>query len=185
MRAFLDGLYRLAGGLAAACLVTIAVLVVAQVAGRLIDGGRKIFGLEPLGLLVPSLAEIAGFLLVGASFLALASTLRMGDHIRVSILLQHVPAAVARVLEVWCLAVAFALVAYFGWHAGWLAYDSYVYDEVSFGIIPIPLFIPQIVMSVGIVVFALSLADDLLVALTGRAPSYAMADREDAIEGVE
>ncbi|MEP0233804.1 TRAP transporter small permease [Roseibium sp.] len=185
MRAFLDGLYRLAGGLAAACLVTIAVMVVAQVVGRLIDGARKIFGLEPLGLLVPSLAEIAGFLLVGASFLALAATLRMGDHIRVSILLQNVPASAAKILEIWSLAVALALISYFGWHAGWLAYDSYAYHEVSFGIIPIPLWIPQAVMTLGIGVFALSLADDFLAAVTGRAPSYASADRGDAIEGVE
>ncbi len=185
MRAFLDGLYRLAGGLAAICLVTIAVLVVAQVIGRLIDGARKLAGFDPLGLLVPSLAEIAGFLLVGASFLALASTLRMGDHIRVSILLQQVPAKVAAVLEVWCLAVAFALVAYFAWHSGWQAYDSHVYGEVSFGIIPIPLWIPQSVMTAGIAVFAISLADDLLSALVGKSPSYAIANRDDVIEGVE
>ncbi|WP_417686221.1 TRAP transporter small permease [Roseibium sp.] len=185
MRAFLDGLYRLSGGLAAMCLVSIALLVVAQVSCRLIDGARKLMGLDPLGLLVPSLAEIAGFLLVGASFLALAATLRMGDHIRVSILLQHVSPRVAKLLEVWCLAVAFVLACYFGWHAGWLAYDSLVYDEVSFGMIPIPLWIPQSVMTTGIVIFAISLGDDLLGALLGRAPSYTVAVRGDAIEGVE
>ncbi|MEJ8474669.1 TRAP transporter small permease [Roseibium algae] len=185
MRAFLDGLYRLAGGLAATCLVTIALMVVAQVLGRLIDGGRKLLGMEPLGLLVPSLAEFAGFLLVGASFLALASTMRMGDHIRVSILLQLVPPKFTRFFEFWCLAVSLALLTYFSWHAGLLAYDSYLYHEVSFGIIPVPLWIPQSVMTLGVTVFAISLADDLLGVLLGRSPSYAVAERGDAIEGVE
>lgn len=185
MRAFLNALYRLAGGLAAACLVGIALLVVLQVSGRLVDGFRKLIGLEPLGLLVPSLAEIAGFLLVGASFLALAATLRMGDHIRVSILLQQVPKAVARIFEVWCLGVAVLLVGFFSWHAGALVYDSYVYNEVSFGIIPIPLWIPQSVMTAGLVIFTISLADDFLQVLLRKPTSYETAKRGDAIEGVE
>ncbi|NVK34736.1 MAG: TRAP transporter small permease [Rhodobacteraceae bacterium] len=185
MRALLNGLYRLSGALAAACLAIIAILVVTQVGGRLVDGTLKLFGLEPFGLLVPSLAEIAGFLLVGASFLALAQTLRMGDHIRVSMLLQHVPARIAQVLEVWSLAVATFLAGYFVWHVGWMVYDSYLYNEVSFGIIPIPLFIPQSVMTFGIGVFAVALLDDLLVAIQGRQPSYNLAERNDALEGVE
>ncbi|AXS41344.1 TRAP transporter small permease [Breoghania sp. L-A4] len=185
MRAALDGLYRAAAGLAAACLVSIALLVVAQVGCRLIDGARGLIGLDPLGLLVPSLAEIAGFLLVGASFLALASTLRHAAHIRVSILLQHVPRSVGRMLEVWVLAAASALICYFAWHAAWLSYDSYFYNEVSFGIVPVPLFIPQTVMTLGIIVFAVSLIDDLVVALSGREPSYVLAEADRSIEGTE
>ncbi|MDJ0931140.1 hypothetical protein [Breoghania sp.] len=100
MRKALDALYRLPAGLAALSLVAIAVLVVIQVAGRVIDGARSVLGFEPLGLLVPSLAEIAGFLLVSTSFMALASTLRNADHIRVNIMLQQVPYSVARFLEI-------------------------------------------------------------------------------------
>lgn len=185
MRVFFNALYRLSAGLAAACLVAIATLVVLQVSGRLIDGFRKLVGFEPLGLLVPSLAEIAGFLLVGASFLALAATMRMGDHIRVSILLQHLPGSLSRMFEIWCLGVALVFVSFFAWHAAWLVYDSVVYNEVSFGIIPIPLWIPQLVMTAGIVIFAISLLDDFVCALQGKPASYTIADRSDAIEGVE
>lgn len=185
MRSALDALYRLAAGLAAACLVAIALLVLAQVLGRVIDGVRKAFGLDPLGLLVPSLAEIAGFLLVGASFLALAATLRRGDHIRVSILLQLVPKEIARYLNLWCLAVALGFAGYFTWHAAWLVYDSFIYSEVSFGIVPVPLWIPQTVMMIGIGVFTVSLLDDLLGAVAGGAPSFDRAQRDDPIEGVE
>lgn len=185
MRALLNGLYRLSGVLAAVCLVTIAILVVLQVGGRLLDGALKLFGGEALGLLVPSLAEIAGFLLVGASFLALAQTLRMGDHIRVSILLQNVPEKFARVLEVWSLAVASLLACYFTWHVALMVLDSYAYNEVSFGIIPIPLWIPQSVMTLGVGVFSIALLDDLFSAILGRKPSYLVADRTDVIEGVE
>jgi TRAP-type C4-dicarboxylate transport system permease small subunit len=185
MRKALNALYQASTVLAACCLVAIASLVVLQVAGRLLDGVRKLAGLEPLGLLVPSLAEIAGFLLVGASFLALAGTFRNADHIRVSILLQAVPPAAVRLLNIWAVAVAFALAAYFTWHAGGLAFDSYSYNEVSFGIIPIPLVYPQAVMTLGLFVFSLALFDDLVVLLTGSAASFETAAKNDPIEGRE
>lgn len=185
MRNLLNMLYRAATALAACCLLAIAILVTLQVLGRLLDGARKLVGLEPIGLLVPSLAEIAGFLLVGASFLALAGTLRNADHIRVSILLQWVRPAVARVLNIWCLLAAAAFAGFFTWHAGWLAYDSFLYNEVSYGIIPIPLVYPQIVMATGLLVLAIALLDDLVCAVAGGAPSFETAKRDDLIEGSE
>lgn len=185
MRKLLEQVYSAATVLAACCLITIAGLVVLQVLGRLYDGARQLFGLAPVGFLVPSLAEIAGFLLVGASFLALAGTLRVGDHIRVTILLHAVPSAAARLLTVFALTVAFVLAAYFTWHAGLLALDSHRYGEVSFGILPIPLVYPQAVMSTGLAVFAVSLLDDLIAVLRGKAASFETGKPADPIEGSE
>ncbi|WP_428643710.1 TRAP transporter small permease [Roseibium sp.] len=181
----LNTLYRASTALAACCLVVIASLVVLQVLARLADGTMMLFGLEPFGLLVPSLAEIAGFLLVGASFLALAGTFRNADHIRVSILLQAVPSQFERLLNIWCVAIALALVAFFTWNAGALAYDSYKFNEVSFGIIPIPLVIPQMVMTLGLSVFSVALLDDLVLAVSGKAQSFEIVSKEDPIEGKE
>ncbi|MEQ9245766.1 MAG: TRAP transporter small permease, partial [Nitratireductor sp.] len=78
MRKLMNGLYGAAEWLAMAALCVIAVLVFAQVMGRVVDSLLGLFGLPPFGFLVPSLAEIAGFLLVGASFMALAGSLRGG-----------------------------------------------------------------------------------------------------------
>lgn len=185
MRRLLNMLYKAATVLAACCLLIIAVLVTIQVLARLLDGARVLIGLEPLGLFVPSLAEIAGFLLVGASFLALAGTLRNADHIRVSILLQAATPAAARMLNIWCLAVASVFSIFFTWHAGLLAYDSYLYNEVSFGIIPIQLVFPQAVMTLGLFILSIALLDDLIVSLTGKKVSFETVVRDDLIEGVE
>lgn len=185
MRTALDALYRLAGALAATSLVIIALMVAVQVLGRIIDGARAMVGLDPYGLLVPSLAEIAGFLLAAASFLALASTLRHGVHIRVNILLQQLPDRVARFLEIWVLGVATFIMGYFAWNAFLMVLDSYTFHEVSFGIIPVPLWIPQGVMTAGLAVFVVSLLDDLVMALLGREPSYFAAEREASVEGME
>jgi TRAP-type C4-dicarboxylate transport system permease small subunit len=185
MRKVLSALYRASTVLAACCLVAIAGLVALQVFGRLFDGFRTLFGLDPVGLQIPSLAEIAGFLLVGASFLALAGTFRNSDHIRVTILLQAVSPRVARFLNVWAIAVAFALAAFFTKNAWQLALDSYAYNETSYGVIPIPLVYPQLVMTAGLFVFSVALLDDLITALAGHAPSFEAVVKDDPIEGSE
>jgi TRAP-type C4-dicarboxylate transport system permease small subunit len=77
LRAGLDGLYRMSGWLAAACLLALALVVLAQIGGRLI------------GVMVPSATQIAGFLLAATIFLALAYTLAEGEHIRVMVVLEH------------------------------------------------------------------------------------------------
>ncbi|ASP33797.1 TRAP transporter small permease [Labrenzia sp. VG12] len=185
MRKALNILYQMATVLAACCLLVIATLVALQVLGRIADWALIQLGLEPLRFQVPSLAEFAGFLLVGASFLALAGTLRNNDHIRVSMLLQAVPPGAARLLNIWVIAIAFALAAFFTWNAALLALDSYTYNETSYGVVPVPLVYPQSVMTLGLLVFSISLLDDLIVSLTGRAPSFETAVKADLIEGKE
>jgi TRAP-type C4-dicarboxylate transport system permease small subunit len=185
MRKALNTLYKTSTALAACCLVAIAALVALQVIGRLIDWALTSAGFEPFRFQVPSLAEIAGFLLVGASFLALAGTLRNNDHIRVSMLLQAVPAGAARLLNFWVIAIALALAVFFTWNAGLLALDSYKYNETSYGVIPIPLVLPQGIMTLGLLVFSISLLDDFILSLTGRAPSFETVVKADPIEGKE
>ncbi|MCK7613573.1 TRAP transporter small permease [Roseibium sediminicola] len=185
MRKALNTLYKAATALAACCLLVIATLVALQVLGRIADYLMTAGGFEPLRFQVPSLAEIAGFLLVGASFLALAGTLRNNDHIRVNMLLQAVPAGAARLLNIWVIAIALVLAAFFTWNAAQLALDSYKFNETSYGVIPVPLVYPQAVMTLGLLVFAISLLDDLIVALMGRAPSFETVVKADPIEGKE
>lgn len=172
MRRSLDRLYALTLYLAAACLVLIAVLVGAQVLGRIADTLLKLFGHPPYGFLVASLAEIAGFLLAAASFLALAATLRRGAHIRVTILLGNVPERARHALEFWVLAVGVAFVAFVTWSLAALVYDSFRFNEVSYGLIAVPLFIPQAVMLLGALVLLIALADELLRVLRGERPTF-------------
>jgi hypothetical protein len=64
MRRALDLTYAAAMVASAAALVTIAVLVFVQIAGRILDRVLVAAGREAIGLQVPSLAEIGGFLFV-------------------------------------------------------------------------------------------------------------------------
>jgi TRAP-type C4-dicarboxylate transport system permease small subunit len=160
MRAFLDGLYRLSGGLAAFCLAAIAALVIVQVTGRL------------LGVLVPGADDLAGYALMASSFLALGPTLRAGVHIRVTLLLHRAPPARRRILELWCLAPGALICGYLAWHVIEMANDAWHFGEMSTGNLAVPLWIPQSIMAFGILVLTTALLDDLVRVVRGGVPSY-------------
>ncbi|WP_026379508.1 TRAP transporter small permease [Afifella pfennigii] len=183
MRRALDTLYAASGVAAAAAIVAIAALVFLQVLGRLADLVLKLLGFPIYGFLVPSLAEIAGFLLVAASFLALASTFRHGTHIRVSLLVHSVPPRAERMLNIVALASAAALTGLLAWYAVALTLESKRFGEVSFGIVPIQLWIPQTAMAAGLVILTIALLDDLVRVLSGHEPFFAGHEGEELEEG--
>jgi TRAP-type C4-dicarboxylate transport system permease small subunit len=179
MRRALDTLYRLALWASALCLVAIALMVGAQLAGRLIDGTLSLLHLPRTDFVILSLAEICGYLLAGASFLALAGTLKAGAHIRVTMALHALPEALRRLAEVWAFAVAAVAAAYMTWHLANFAWVSFLFNEVSPGVIRVPLCYPQAAMALGAALLTVALVDDLTGVIARGRPSFRQA--EDAI----
>jgi TRAP-type C4-dicarboxylate transport system permease small subunit len=179
MRRFLDALYRISLGLSAACLVLIALLVGAQLAGRLLDGALHLAGLAPYGFVVLSLAEIAGYLLAAASFLALAGTLKAGAHIRVTMLLAMLGEGARRYVEMWAFGFAVAASGYMTWQLAKFAWVSFGFHEVSTGVVRVPLAIPQAAMAVGALILTIVLVDELAIVFRRGRPTFRGA--EDAI----
>lgn len=179
MRKSLDWLYYLALWAAALCLATIALMVGAQLAGRLIDGALKFAGLPVIGIVILSLAEIAGYLLGAASFLALAGTLKAGAHIRVTMLLGALPEHLRQKAELWAFGASAAFAAYMTWQIGLFAFVSWQFNEVSPGVIRVPLFVPQAAMAAGALILTVALIDEFLIVLRRGRPTFRAA--EDAI----
>jgi TRAP-type C4-dicarboxylate transport system permease small subunit len=144
----------------------------AQVIGRIVDALLKAFGFPPYGFLVASLAEIAGYLLAAASFLALAATLKRGAHIRVTMLLGNITQGARFAFDVWALAAAVVFVAFISVNLAWLAYDSFRFNEVSYGLLPVPLAIPQAVMALGAATLLIALLDELQLTWRNGRPSF-------------
>jgi TRAP-type C4-dicarboxylate transport system permease small subunit len=176
MRSFLDSVYRASLWLAALCLVGIALLVGAQLAGRIVDGLLKLVGAPVYGFVVLSLAEFAGFLLAAASFFALAGTLKGGAHIRVTMLLSLFGEGARRWVEAGLLGVTTIIAIYITWYLGRFAYVSFVFHEVSPGVVPAPLWVPQAAMTAGAAVLAIALLDELVIVLRGGCPTYRVAE---------
>ncbi len=182
MRRTLDRLYAAALVSSALALVTIATLVFVQIGGRVIDRVLTALGLDAVGIAVPSLSEIGGFLFVAAGFLALPATLRAAGHVRVTMLANALPEALGRALTILVLAAATGLAGFATWHSWLQVLDSWQFNSVSFGMIPIPLWLPQGAMTVGLAIFAIALLDELITSLRGAKPAYVTAEAARGID---
>jgi TRAP-type C4-dicarboxylate transport system permease small subunit len=171
--------------LAVACLamVAIAVLVLVQILGRVLDRALMIAGATPIGFSIPSLSDFGGFLFVASATLALPATLRAGGHVRVSLLLNIGGPKAQRVLGVLVLLAAIGLAGFATWHAGAQALDSWRFNAVSFGMVRVPLWIPQGVMTLGFALLLLALIDELVTALRGQVTAFQRAEDARSIGG--
>jgi TRAP-type C4-dicarboxylate transport system permease small subunit len=172
MRFFLDILYRISLYLSATCLIAIAALVGAQLAGRLLDGALKLMGLPVFGLVVLSLAEICGYLLAAASFLALAPTLKAGAHIRVTMVLTALSEGRRRYVEMGAFAASAAGAGYLTYQLAQFAWVSFLFNEVSAGVVRVPLGYPQAAMAAGALILTIALIDEAWMVATRGRPTF-------------
>lgn len=173
LRGILNGCYRVSSFLAGFSLFLICAIVFIQV---LFNCANKVwelsFGTSP-GLLLPSYDSITGYLLVAATFFAAADTYQKGGHIRVNLLLSRIKSVRALlIIEVASVTVVLALMSYAIWYGIRLAMDSFEYKDVSYGIIPIPLWIPQLFMVLGLLTFILALIDHLICLAIYKNPDH-------------
>jgi len=160
MRKALDKIYTGAGIVAGACIVLITVMILAQIVGRW------------FGVIIPSTEDFSGYLLAAASFLALAYTFRNGGHIRVTLLVHLLPSSLQHKL-IYVVLTVFALITGFGaYYLCFLVYESWIFEELSQGYIAVPIWIPQLPMALGAVLFFIALVDDIIGSFLGHTPSF-------------
>ena len=162
----LDKLYAAGAVLAAVFLVLIAALTLSQVIGRMI------------GLLIPDAGDLAGYAMAAATFLALAHTFRSGGHIRVNLLLIHMPRPLRHALECWCLILLAVLGGLFTAFSVMMVVESFTLGDVSTGMMPIPLWIPQSSMALGALLFELAVIEETVRVLRGAEPRYERTEGE-------
>lgn len=166
----LDRIYQASGALAACFMVLIALLTLSQIVGRLFH------------ILVPDAGVFAGFCMAASSFLALAYTLRTGGHIRVSLLISRLPERWHRVAEAWCLLFAAVAMGFFAWFTVDMTIQSYEFNELSQGMLGIPVWIPQLGMVVGVILLEVSFIEELVRLFSGKALTYHDTDASDHTE---
>lgn len=155
MRRLLTALYNGAAALAACFMVALLAMVLLSITSRQLD------------FHVPGVDAYAGYMMAASGFLALAHTLKKGEHIRVTLLLNALRGAPRKGLEVWALGAASLLAGLFAWYSCKLTYDSWAFNDVSTSSDGTPLWLPQLGMAVGSVVFAIAFIDELVLELRG------------------
>ena len=155
LRRALDALYDAAAYLAALFLVGTLAMVLVGILGRL------------LYFHLPGTDAYAGYCMAAAGFLALAHTLKRGEHIRVTLLLEHAVPAMRRRLQLWSLAAASVLAGLSAFYSVRLAWQSYQFNDVSTASDATPLWIPQLAMAAGTVILLVAFVDELVRELRG------------------
>lgn len=119
--AAIDRLSRLGCYAACGCVAAATLLVLAEIAAR------KLFG--------TSLAfawEFSAYLCAAAFLLGCGQALATGAHVRVQLVLDMLPPAGARFLDIVASAGTLAIAAYFAWAVGKLAWGSFADGTRSF-----------------------------------------------------
>lgn len=156
MRKFLDALYLSAAALAALFMVGLLVMVLLSIISR------------QLHFHVPGTDAYAGYFMAASGFLALAHTLKRGEHIRVTLVINALKGRWKRGLEIWALGAAMLLALLFALYSVRLSWQSYSFHDISTSSDATPLWIPQIAMALGTIILAIAFVDEFILELRGR-----------------
>ena len=159
IRRVLSLVYVSAAALGGLCLISVLGLVMVQAAGRW------------MGIPFGGLTEMATYGMAASLFLPLGYAFKAGAHIRIGLLLDRLPEQRRWILDLWCLIIGFGLSAFLAWSAVAMTRTSFIIGDVSPGADATPLWIPQVAMACGTVVFALAILDELVLRMLERQSS--------------
>jgi len=171
MRRFLDGLYALTGALAGFCVFAIFAVMLGAVAAR------------ELGFRSGGTDDMVSWLTAAAAFLGLAHTFKHGDFVRVGLFLENMSPGRRRVFELLSLTVAAVFTGYLAWSVALYVYNGWLYNEMSIGLLVVPMWIPQLSFMVGAILLFVAVLDEWFTVLSGRKPGYVIAVEERHARG--
>jgi TRAP-type C4-dicarboxylate transport system permease small subunit len=164
MRRLLNALYAGSAWLAALSMVGVLLMVMLTIISRF------------FGFAAPGTDAYAGYAMAGAGFMALASTLKAGEHIRVTLILGMLKGRAYKALELAALGIATLLSGFLAFYASRLVWQSWEIEDISVGIDATPLWIPQIFMALGTLVFFIAFCDELILEIRGQRKASSTQD---------
>jgi TRAP-type C4-dicarboxylate transport system permease small subunit len=171
MRRALDRLYDAAGALAAFFVFAIFVVMLGAAAMR------------ELGWRTGGTDDLVSWMTAAAAFLGLAHTFRHGDFVRVGLFLDSMPAARRRAFELFSLSIGALFTGYLLWSVGLYVWNGWLYDEMSTGLLVVPMWIPQLSFLIGALLLFIAVADEWLRVASGARPRYVEAVEERHARG--
>ncbi|MDX2159172.1 MAG: TRAP transporter small permease [Hyphomicrobiaceae bacterium] len=173
LRKLLDGLYLGAGYLAGVFLIAILCLMMALSIGR------------EIGLNVKSGDDITAWCMAAMAFLGLAHTFKSGEMIRVGLLTDRLTGRAKWLSELFSLVMAGIFIGYFAWQVVVMTYTSWLINDMSTGVLVVPLWFPQLGFTIGLVILFIAIVDELVHVLAGNNPRYLKEAPKTAEELVE
>jgi len=173
VRKVLDGLYLGAGWAAGFFLIAVFALMMSLSVGR------------QVGLNIPAGDEFAAWSMAALAFLGLAHTFKSGEMIRVGLLVDRLSGRSRWIVEVASLSIGLGFIGYFAWNAAVFTRQSFTLNDMAQGVVPVPLWIPQLGYAGGLILLAIAFADELIHVLRGNKPRYEREPPKTAEEAIE
>ena len=142
---FLYKIYKYSGYIAAFFLILVAIFILIGIASRI------------FGFYIRGLAEYSGYCMAASSFFALAYTFVEGGHIRITLFLEKISGHKKKYLETWCLLIASFFSGYLAFYFIKMLIISYKFQERSEGADEILIWIPQMSVAIGSLIFFVSI----------------------------
>jgi TRAP-type C4-dicarboxylate transport system permease small subunit len=171
LRRALDRLYLASGALGAFFIVLIGVLMIAQSI------------LRELNVRTGAVNDVVAWFCAAAAFFTMAHAFKHGDFVRVTLLLESVSTRTRRALEITALAIGSLAVGYLAWWACKFTYESWEFNDIAQGLLPLPLWIPQLSFALGSVLLWVAMLDELILVLRGQVPTYVREVQERHARG--
>ena len=164
LRLLLDGIERLGrldGWIGAACLVTLTLLMLAEIAVRALSNFILWVPAD-----IPIAWEYSSYLMAACFTFGAAMTLRAGGHIRVTLVLGRLAPAARRWLEVAASLIAMLFVGFLALAMARFAWGAFERRQTSISSDTM-LWIPEAVIAFGMVLLALQFLARFIQALLG------------------
>ena len=171
LRRALDRLYLASGALGAFFIVLIGVLMIAQSI------------LRELNVRTGAINDVVAWFCAAAAFFTMAHAFKHGDFVRVTLLLESTSDRTRRALEIMALAIGSLAVGYLAWWACKFTYESWEFNDIAQGLLPLPLWIPQLSFALGSVLLWVAMLDELILVLRGQVPTYVREVQERHARG--
>lgn len=139
--------------------------------------------LRAAGVAVAGVDDVVSWLTAAAAFLAMAHTFRRGDFVRMTLVIEALSPRVRRALELAAIGAGLVLTGYAAYWVVVSVYDSWRYQEMTTGLLVLPLWIPQTAFALGAVLLFIALLDELVCVVRGSKPSYVAAVEERHARG--
>lgn len=140
------------GGVWAGIAVALMALVIlSEIASRLILGKSTLVA-----------QEFVAYLLIVFTFMSLGPVLKKNRHIKIPVVISHLPLRYQNLLEVFHSVLTLALIVYMVFWSLDLAIASYRNWETAESASSTPLFIPKAFIPIGLILFALQLVVNII-----------------------
>ena len=160
MRKFLDWLYLAGGAVGATFIALIAALMI----------GQSI--LREFRVNTGAVNDVVAWFCAAAAFFAMAHAFKHGDFVRVTLVLEKVSPKSRRALELASLLIGSIAVTYLAWSACLFTYESWQFNDISQGLLPMPMWIPQLSFALGSILLLVAVIDEFIIVIRGGVPTF-------------